>query len=125
MTSPSEDWLSRIIYPTEEEEAEINAQIAADPDEFELDDEWFANAKPTHELFPEFYQWYVRRQAAIQSGEPVQGTITVSREVVDWFRRQGGFAEDAGGVWIRLVEQFLEAHVAAQTDNSTPQDSSG
>lgn len=41
-----------IIMPTPEEEAQINAGIAADPDAFELDDEWFARAKPASEFFP-------------------------------------------------------------------------
>ncbi|MDD5027907.1 MAG: hypothetical protein AUJ20_10445 [Comamonadaceae bacterium CG1_02_60_18] len=45
-----------IIMPTPEEEAQINAGIAADPDTFELDDAWFARAKPASEFFsPEVY----------------------------------------------------------------------
>jgi uncharacterized protein (DUF4415 family) len=45
-----------IIMPTAEEEAQINAGIAADPDTFELDDDWFARALPAREFFsPEVY----------------------------------------------------------------------
>lgn len=45
-----------IILPTPEEEIQINAGIAADPDTFELDDEWFARAKPAAEFFsPEVF----------------------------------------------------------------------
>lgn len=40
------------ISPTPEEEAAINAGIAADPDARELDDEWFAQAKPASEFYP-------------------------------------------------------------------------
>lgn len=40
------------ISPTDAEEATINAQIAADPDDRELDDEWFSNAKSASEFFP-------------------------------------------------------------------------
>jgi uncharacterized protein (DUF4415 family) len=40
-----------LILPTPEEEALINAGIAADPDARELDDEWFARAKPASEFF--------------------------------------------------------------------------
>ena len=40
------------IWPTPEEEAAIQAGIAADPDNPELDAEWFADAKPTHEIYP-------------------------------------------------------------------------
>jgi uncharacterized protein (DUF4415 family) len=41
----------RIELPTPEEEAAINAGIAADPDNPELDDEFFARAKPAREFF--------------------------------------------------------------------------
>lgn len=44
------------ISPTTEEDAAINAGIAADEDARELDDEWFAKAKPASEAFaPETY----------------------------------------------------------------------
>ena len=36
----------KIIWPTEEEDRRINEGIAADPDTYELDDEFFRNAKP-------------------------------------------------------------------------------
>ena len=45
-----------IELPTPEEDAQINAGIAADPDTFELDDEWFARALPAKKFFsPEAY----------------------------------------------------------------------
>lgn len=37
--------------PTPEEDAQINAAIAADPDDFELDEAWFANARTAAEVF--------------------------------------------------------------------------
>ena len=40
------------IYPTEQETAAIRAGIEADPDARELDDEWFAQAKPAREMLP-------------------------------------------------------------------------
>ncbi|MDO8347683.1 MAG: BrnA antitoxin family protein [Rugosibacter sp.] len=40
------------IIPAPEEDATINAGIAADPDARELDDEWSAKAKPASEVFP-------------------------------------------------------------------------
>lgn len=44
------------ISPTPEEDAAINAGIAADPDNPELTKEWFAQAKPASEMFsPETY----------------------------------------------------------------------
>lgn len=41
------------IFPTAEEERQIAAAIAADPDDFEIDKEWIANAKPASEFFDE------------------------------------------------------------------------
>ena len=44
------------ILPTSEEDAQITAGIAADPDTSELDAEWFARAVPAREFFsPETY----------------------------------------------------------------------
>jgi uncharacterized protein (DUF4415 family) len=41
-----------VQLPTHSEEAAINAGIAADPDARELDDQWFAEAKPASEVMP-------------------------------------------------------------------------
>ena len=41
-----------IQKPTSAEDAFINAGIAADPDAFELSDEWFDKAKPATDFFP-------------------------------------------------------------------------
>ena len=40
------------IWPTPEEDEEINRQIAEDPDDFELDDDWFARARPITDVMP-------------------------------------------------------------------------
>ena len=41
-----------IQKPTKAEDALINAGIVADPDAFELSDEWFEKAKPAKDFFP-------------------------------------------------------------------------
>jgi hypothetical protein len=41
-----------IQKPTKAEDVLINAGIAADPDAFELSDEWFDKAKPAKDFFP-------------------------------------------------------------------------
>ena len=103
----------QIILPTPEEDAAINAQIAADPDDFELDEEWFKNAKPTKELFPETYRWAMQRKADLEAGVIQEVRITLPTDVVDWFKAQAGLDGETGGTaWIELIEQTLQAYVA-------------
>ena len=103
----------RIILPTPEEDAAINAQIAADPDDFELDEEWFKNAKPTKELFPETYRWAMQRKADLEAGRIQSVQITLPAHVVGCFKPQIGLDGETGGTaWIELIEQMLEAYMA-------------
>lgn len=105
----------KIILPTPEEDAAINAQIAADPDDFELDEEWFRNAKPTKELFPETYRWAMQRKADLEAGVIQEVRITLPSDVVAWFKAQCGLDGETGGTaWIHLIEQTLEAHVSTR-----------
>ena len=52
MTEPKRD----PIVPTPEEDAAINAGIAADPDAQELDDAWFARARPASMVDPKLVE---------------------------------------------------------------------
>ena len=103
----------QIILPTPEGDAAINAQIAADPDDFELDEEWFKNAKPTKELFPETYRWAMQRKADLEAGVIQEVRVTLPADVVDWFKAQAGLDGETGGTaWIDLIEWTLQAYVA-------------
>lgn len=65
-----------ILLPTPEEDAAINAGIAADPDTFELTEEWFAKAK--------------RMGGRPKAAQPKQQvSIRFSHDVVDYFRATG------------------------------------
>ncbi|MEZ5538247.1 MAG: hypothetical protein R3F02_21780 [Thiolinea sp.] len=48
------------IWPTDEEEAEIQAGIAADPDARELKDEEWAEMRPAAEVLPELVERYLK-----------------------------------------------------------------
>jgi uncharacterized protein (DUF4415 family) len=85
-----------IELPTEAEDARINAGIAADPDAFELNDEWFARARPAREvLLPQVYEGLaaLRRNRGERGPQKaptkVATTIRLSPEVSAAFRATG------------------------------------
>ena len=41
------------IFPTPEEERQIASAIASDSDDFEIDEDWIAQARPASEVFGE------------------------------------------------------------------------
>ena len=67
-----------IELPTPEEDAQINAGIAADPDTFELDDEWFARALPAKEFFsPEAYAQLCAMRQRAPKDKPLKVPTTI------------------------------------------------
>ena len=59
-----------LVRPTGEEEAEIAAQLAEDPDTYEWTEEDWANAQTTQELFPEAHEGAVRQKEALKRPHP-------------------------------------------------------
>ena len=104
---------SHILRPTPDEDAAINAQIAAGPDDFELEDEWFENAKPTKELFPEAYRRAILRKAGLKAGGIQNVQITLPEHAAAWFKAQASLDGETGGTaWMELIEQTLQAYVS-------------
>lgn len=73
---------------TPEEDAAVIAGIAADPDTFEVDDEWFSRAKPAAEVAPHLVKRYLkqREEPLAEDKRPAvttpidKGSATVSQE---------------------------------------------
>ncbi len=85
------------------EEAAINAGIAADPDAFEADAEWFAKARPAIEVDPEFVKAAMEAQ---ERGERIPARVFVTVEVdLDIAERLGYNYDDEN--WQKRVNDAL------------------
>jgi uncharacterized protein (DUF4415 family) len=77
------------ISPTDDENAAINAGIAADPDTFELDVEWFRRARPAIEVDPGLAM-HSRDASDSQKSLPKERiTIFVDSDIAQHFRSSG------------------------------------
>ena len=103
-----------LVRPTGEEEAEIAAQLAEDPDTYEWTEEDWANAQTTQELFPKACERAVRQKEALKDGLIQRVTVTLDRETIAWFKAQTGEDGETGGTrWLELVAQTLRGHAQA------------
>ena len=94
--------MSRYKSMTHEEEAEIQAQIASDPDDEELTDEQLAQARPFAEVFPELAA-NVRRTAGRPKLENARQPVTL-RLSPDTLRR----FEALGPDWRARMAEVLD-----------------
>lgn len=75
---------------TAEEEAEIQRQIALDPDDSDATDEDFKNAKPFREVFPELYESIQRARGRPPVLQPKQVvSIRLDPDVIAKFKATG------------------------------------
>ncbi len=75
---------------TDEEEAEIQRQIAADPDDCELTDEELAQGKPFAEVFPDLMESIRRSRGRPPVEKPLQQiSIRLDPDVIAKFKATG------------------------------------
>ena len=77
------------ISPTDEEEEEINRGIALDPDAPELDDEWFARARPAIEVVPHIVEEYIRTRGRQKAATKDRVSIRLDSDITEYFRASG------------------------------------
>ncbi len=77
-----------VELPTEEEDAEINAGIASDPDAFEWTDDNFKNAIPFSAL-PETMQVTLKGRGKQKAETKVSTTVRFDAEVLSAFKATG------------------------------------
>lgn len=83
---------SKVKIPplTDEEEARIQAQIAADPDAPEASDAELAQAKPFTEAFPQFAEAIRRARGRPQVDQPKQQiSLRLDPDVIAAYRKSG------------------------------------
>lgn len=75
---------------TDEEEAEIQRQIASDPDDWETTDEDLANARPFAEVFPDLMESIKRSRGRPKLDEPKrQVTLRLDADVIEKLKASG------------------------------------
>ena len=77
------------ISPTPEEELEINRGIALDPDAPELDDDWFARARPAAEVHPELVEYSLRKRGKQKAPVKERITLRLDADIAAHFRSTG------------------------------------
>ncbi len=77
------------ISPTDEEEAEIQRQIAEDPDDFELDDDWFQRARPVTEVIPHIVERHRPGRGKQKAPTKEKVTVRLDADIVAHFRSTG------------------------------------
>ena len=77
------------ISPTDEEEAEIQRQIAEDPDAPEWTEEDWARARPAIEVHPELVEWSRRSRGKQKAPTKELISIRLDPDITAYFRDSG------------------------------------
>ena len=80
---------TKLIRPTAEENARINAGIASDPDTWELTEEDFARMRPTSETHPELVESYRRSRGKQKAPTKIATSIRLSENVLAAYKQSG------------------------------------
>jgi uncharacterized protein (DUF4415 family) len=74
---------------TDEEDAEIKAGVARDPDAFELTDEYWSRMRPAVEAVPEIVEAFRRRRGTQKAPTKQLVSLRLDRDVISHFRARG------------------------------------
>jgi uncharacterized protein (DUF4415 family) len=105
---------------TEEEDAEIRAGIALDPDAFEITDEMASRMRPAIEVAPEIVAAYRRWRGPQKAPTEQLVSIRLDREVVAHFRKRGPGWQQRVNEALRKVAQLKPKDRARDITEPSP-----
>jgi len=97
--------ITKLIRPTPEEDAQINAGIAADPDTWELTLEDIKSMRPMSETHPELLEAIRRSRGKQKAPTKIATSIRLSQTVLDAYKK-------SGPGWQARIDQDLQELVA-------------
>jgi len=101
--------ISKIKIPTDEEDAEIQRGIDADPEAYELTEEDFSRMRPASEVMPaKIYKKLTRGKQKAPTKEKI--TIRLDSDLIQWFKGKGA----GGGSYQGLINDALRRFVTDQ-----------
>ena len=96
---------SKIILPTDEEDAVIQKGINSDPEAYELTEDNFKKMRPASEALPHIVESYRAMRGRQKKPTKLPTTIRLSPEVVDYFKA-------TGKGWQTRMDAVLKDYVA-------------
>ena len=103
----------KLVRPTPEENEQINAGIAADPDTRELTEKDFARMRPAADVHPEIVEAYRRSRGKQKAPTKIATSIRLSPGVLAAYKQTG-----AG--WQRRIDEDLQEIVARRKVKQSP-----
>ena len=98
---------SKLIPPTEKEEAAINSGIDTDPDTWEATEKEFSQMRTAAEVLPEVVENYRKnRGRPFKENPKIQLSLRLSPETVNYFR-------STGKGWQTKIDEVLKEYVIA------------
>jgi uncharacterized protein (DUF4415 family) len=113
--------LRQLATMTEEEDAEIRAGIARDPDAFEMTDEMWARARPAVEVAPDIVAAYRRRRGPQKAPTKQLVSLRLDPDVIAHFRARGPGWQRRINDALRRVARLKPSVRARGITKSSPQ----